>query len=223
MARHRTRNWPKCNQALVNRGSIIFWVQDKSLKKWYAEQSGGLGRPQTYSHQAILALLIVRCIYHCGFRQLQGLMQDILKLMGTGLTCPNYTTICRRAKSVTVPFKAYRKGPLHVVFDSTGLKTYGEGEWLIRKHRLRHRRGWRKIHIGMCAETQQIVVASITGKDFGDSQALPSMLDSIEGEIKEVIGDGAYDTRNCYEAIHRRGGLCCINAKAQLSRAAPTS
>ncbi len=149
--------------------------------------------------------MIVRVVYGCAFRQLQGLMRDVLKLMDSECVCPDYTTICRRAQSVRLPAGIRRKGPLHVVFDSTGLKTYGEGEWQARKHGPSYHRGWKKIHIGMCVETQQIVVASISDKNFGDSQALPGLLDAIDGEIAEVIGDGAYDAQDCYEAIHRRG------------------
>ncbi len=132
-------------------------------------------------------------------------MRDILKLMQTGCTCSDYTTICRRARCLAVPFKVHRKGPLHVVFDSTGLKVYGEGEWQARKHGPSYRRGWKKIHIGMCIETQQVVVASISEKELSDSQALPDLLEAIEGDIVRVIGDGAYDCRNCYEAIDKRG------------------
>ena len=131
MTRKRTRNWSQSNRALVNQGSIIFWVKKSALKSWYAEQSGERGHPRLYSSQAILALLIVRCVFGCPFRQLQGLMRDILGLMGAGLICPDYTTICRRARSIKVPFLAHRKGPLHIVFDSTGLKVYGEGEWYV--------------------------------------------------------------------------------------------
>ena len=205
MTRCRARNWYKSNQALVNQGSIIFWIKDRPQRSWYSDQQGARGRPAIYSDQAILALMIVRVVYGCAFRQLQGFMKDILKLMNTGCNCPNYTTICRRARGVEVPSNVHRKGPLHVVFDSTGLKVFGEGEWQARKHGPSYRRGWKKIHIGMCVETQQVVVASISDKELGDSQALPGLLDAIEGEVAEVIGDGAYDCRSCYEAIYRRG------------------
>jgi len=210
MTRKRARNWSKSNQSLVNQGSIIFWVKDSAAKSWYSDQQGARGRPAIYSNQAILALMIVRVVYGCAFRQLQGLMRDILQLMQTGCQCPDYTTICRRARGVVVPFKVGRKGPLNLVFDSTGLKVYGEGEWQARKHGFSYRRGWKKIHIAMCAETQQIVAASISDKEFGDSQALPELLDAISGEISEVIGDGAYDSRRCYEAIHQRGAKAVI-------------
>jgi len=205
MTRKRARNWSKSNQSLVNQGSIIFWVRDSAAKSWYSDQQDARGRPAIYSNQSILALMIARVVYGCAFRQLQGLMRDILQLMRTGCQCPDYTTICRRARGVIVPFKVRRKGPLHIVFDSTGLKVYGEGEWQARKHGFSYRRGWKKIHIAMCAETQQIVAASISDKDLHDSQAFPGLLNAIRGEVTEVIGDGAYDTRGCYEAIHRRG------------------
>jgi transposase len=154
--------------------------------------------------------MVVRIVYRCAFRQLQGMMRDVLQMMQTGCKCPDYTTICRRARSVKVSFKLCRRGPLHIVFDSTGLKVYGEGEWRMHKHGPSYRRGWKKIHIAMCVETQQIVAASISEKELGDSQALPGLLDAISGDIAEVIGDGAYDCRNCYEAIHKRGAKATI-------------
>lgn len=72
MTRERARNWHKSNQALVNQGSIIFWIQKSALKGWYAEQTGGRGRPPVYSRHAIFALLVIRVVFGCPFRQLQG-------------------------------------------------------------------------------------------------------------------------------------------------------
>lgn len=205
MTRKRIRNWSQYNRALVNQGSIIFWIKTSDAKTWFAKQEGTRGRPQVYSRQAILALLIVRVVFRCAFRQLQGLMRDFLQLLDVGAVCPDYSTICRRARHLKVPVKAHCKGPLVVVFDSTGLKVYGEGEWQVRKHGPSYRRGWKKIHIGMCAETQQIVAASLSDKHQADSQELPKLLDSITADIDQVIGDGAYDAIECYKAIHRRG------------------
>jgi hypothetical protein len=38
-----------------------------------------------------------------------------------------------------------------------------------------------------------------------DSQPLPSLLEQIPDPINQVSGDGAYDTRACYEAVLQRG------------------
>ena len=43
---------------------------------------------------------------------------------------PDYTSHCKRSKTLNVSFKVYGKlVPLDVVVDSAGLKVYGEGEW----------------------------------------------------------------------------------------------
>jgi hypothetical protein len=47
--------------------------------------------------------------------------------------------------------------PGDLLVDSTGLKIYGEGEWLDRKHGIRARRRWRKLHLGVDADTHEIV------------------------------------------------------------------
>jgi len=42
---------------------------------------------------------------------------------------------------------------MHLIVDSTGLKFHGPGEWLVEKHGTRTRRSWRKLHIGLDADT----------------------------------------------------------------------
>lgn len=100
-----------------------------------------------------------------------------------------------------------RKGPLHLLIYSTGIKVEGEGEWHARRHGGAKRRVWRKIHLGTDEETLQIRAVEITGSHVGDAPILPDLLDQIpEGqEIGSVTADGAYDTRKCHDAIADRG------------------
>ena len=35
-------------------------------------------------------------------------------------------------------------GPIHLLIDSTGLKVFGAGEWLQKKHGAKARRTWKK-------------------------------------------------------------------------------
>ena len=44
----------------------------------------------------------------------------------------------------------------------TGLKIYGEGEWLDQKRGIRSRRRWRKLHLGVDAGTHEIVAVELT-------------------------------------------------------------
>ena len=43
--------------------------------------------------------------------------------------------------------------------DGRGLKLCGPGEWLLEKHAAKVRRSWRKLHIGVDADTGQIIAA----------------------------------------------------------------
>ncbi|WP_438270377.1 transposase, partial [Rhizobium mongolense] len=46
--------------------------------------------------------------------------------------------------------RATTSGPVHLVVDSTGLKVFGEGEWLENKHKAKaKRKRWRKLHLGL--------------------------------------------------------------------------
>jgi hypothetical protein len=54
-----------------------------------------------------------------------------------------------------LPKRIHRIEPLHLLAGSTGLKIYGEGEWLDQKHGLRSRRQWRKLHLGVDVQTHE--------------------------------------------------------------------
>jgi hypothetical protein len=57
------------------------------------------------------------------------------------------------------------------------VKIYGEGEWLDQKHGVRSRRRWRKLHLAVDADTQEIAAVELTPDDVGDVSALPDLLD----------------------------------------------
>jgi hypothetical protein len=124
---------------------------------------------------------------------------------------PCYTTLCRRRCSLEVALPRRRKSePLHVVVDSTGVKVYGEGEWEVRQHGYTRRRTWRKLHLGVDEATHEFVAAVVTTNDFKDSQLLEDLIEQVEGEISQVSADGAYDSRDCYDAIRAGGARAAI-------------
>ena len=82
--------------------------------------------------------------------------------------------------------------PVHLLVDSTGLKLCGPGEWLIeKKPAARTRRCWRKLHIGVDADTGQIIAAELTSKDVDDGSQVGPLLDQIDGPIASFTADGA--------------------------------
>ena len=78
--------------------------------------------------------------------------------------------------------------------DSTGLKVFGEGEWLQSKHKTKaKRKSWRKLHLGLDLVTGEIVCSDLTTDGVGDPTALPELLDQIDGDVRRFMADGAYD------------------------------
>jgi hypothetical protein len=65
------------------------------------------------------------------------------------------------------------------------------GEWLVEKHGSRARRSWRKLHLGVDAETGQIVAAALTSKEVDDAIQIGPMLDQVTGSLTSVTADGA--------------------------------
>ncbi|MEX3592277.1 MAG: IS5 family transposase [Burkholderia sp.] len=126
---------------------------------------------------------------------------------------PNYTTLCRRAKTLDVKLPILRDNePIHLVVDSTGLKVYGEGEWKVRQHGYSKRRTWRKVHLALNANTGQVHAALMTNQNVADGDALAQLLDQIprEEQIDVIGGDGAYDTKPCHAAIAARSAIPSI-------------
>jgi hypothetical protein len=138
---------------------------------------------------------------------------SLLKLVNLDWEVPDFSTLCRRQKSlsVNIPYQG-SKGPLHLLIGSTGIKAAGEGEWNARKYGGPKRRLRRKIHIGIDEETLEIRAVEVTGSNIGDAAVLPERLTQIpaDQDIGSVSADGAYDTRKCHEAIAGRNAHAVI-------------
>jgi hypothetical protein len=170
----RTRNWGEYNAALVPRGSLTLWVDEAVLGTWLNhERTGQRGAPCTYTDTAICTGLTLKALYHLPLRATEGLLTSLLKLMGLShLPVPDYSTLCRRQKSLQVALPQQHLGQaIDVVVGSTGCKIYGEGEWKVRQHGISKRRTWRKLHLAVDEASGQIVGAVLSTNDVADSAA----------------------------------------------------
>ena len=208
---YRIRNWPDYNKALVGRGSLTLWVEQSAVNKWH-DTAAPLrrGRRRCYSDLAVTCALMLREVYHLPLRSTQGLVSSVLRLLGSELPAPHYSTLSRRAASLDVKLGRPPQGPLHLAVDSTGVKLYGEGEWKVRLHGKEKRRTWRKLHLLIDHTTHAALALSMTDKDTLDRRELSGLLGAVEGEVAEVLGDGAYDFQDCYRAIDARRARAVI-------------
>jgi IS5 family transposase len=208
-AKYRIRNWGEYNRALIQRGSLTVWFSEEALGKWHStNHTGQKGRPQVYSDEAILCALVIRTVYHLPLRALEGFLHSIVTLLGLGMLVPSYSQVCRRAKDLKKSLnRLSKKRPRDIVFDSTGLKVYGDGEWKVRQHGTSKRRTWRKLHIGMDPDSGEIIVGELTnnGAGSGDAEVAQNLIKKIPKGLKRVFGDGAYDSVEFRQEIDKAG------------------
>jgi hypothetical protein len=187
---------------LVKRGSLTVWFDEKRVSSWYStKQTGKKGRPYTYSDIAIQTALTFRILFRLPLRATQGLTESLCELLKLDIHASDYTTLSRRQKKLKVKL-SHRKTnePLHLVIDSSGLKVYGEGEWMVKKHGKSYRRTWRKLHIAVDPKIQDIVAAEVTKGSTHDCTPFDNLLLQVNDIIRQLSADGAYDMHRCYEA-----------------------
>ena len=202
--KYRVVNWSSYNKSLIGRGDITIWISEDVADGWYYDGPDQQGAQFEYSDQSIECLLGIKAVFQLPYRQLQGFVGSLIKLMDLDLKIPSYTQICRRAEGLEIDIEVPKtKKPIYIVVDSTGLKVYGEGEWKTRKHGISKRRTWRKLHLGVDEKTGFIHASVLTenGKGDGDAQQVAAMLDQVECPIGEFSGDGAYDTQNIWTLL----------------------
>jgi DDE family transposase len=203
-ARDRIQNWPQYEAGLKGRGDLTLWLDEAAIAGWHAARRTTPGGQALYSDLAIELVLTLRLVFHLALRQAEGFASSLLGLLGLDLPVPDHTTLSRRGRAFAnrrphvVPH-----GPMHLLLDSTGLKLFGTGEWNSEKHR-RARRFWRKLHLAVDAETGEIVASVLTGKEAADAGQVPVLLEQAQGEIANVMADGAYDGEPVYRAIEAR-------------------
>ena len=204
---YRIKNWSKYNKSLIQRGNITLWCSDDAIGNWILPNEGKRGRPRMYSDEAILCALMVKVVFRLPLRALEGFLGSLMGLLGALLPVPSYTQICRRAASLgqIVKHLTSKKHITDIVIDSSGLKVYGEGEWKVRQHGKSKRRTWRKIHLGICSDSQEIVMSLLTENSVSDGEAAVEMANEMPSTVRRGYGDGAYDKSNCYKKFQELG------------------
>jgi hypothetical protein len=205
--RYKITNWAQYNRALVNRGSITLWLSPEVVAAWnHANRQVKRGRPFVFSDAAIECILTLREVFHLPYRQTEGFVGSLMNTAGLGLRVPTYTALAKRAANLDVRVcVSNRRGPLHMVVDSTGFKVFGEGEWKVRVHGKGKRRTWVKLHIGVDADTHEIVTTVVTGAGGHDADQVGEMLTQTHRPVATFRADGAYDKWKVYEALAARG------------------
>lgn len=203
-ATKRITNWTQYSASLQQRGNFTVLL-NKAVLGSTPLQSGKAGHPVEYADAVILLLAQLREFMQLPLRQTIGMAAFIFAQAGVEVALPSYATLSRRISeldvSLDVQSAAWPSGsPIIFLPDSTGLKMSGEGEWKVKKHGVepgKHRQ-WLKVHVGTDYTTRQILSVRTTHARDHDNQSLIPLLDvipdTLKPQLREVIGDGAYDS-----------------------------
>ncbi|QFT48727.1 hypothetical protein FIU97_19225 (plasmid) [Roseivivax sp. THAF40] len=129
----------------------------------------------------------IKILFKLRMRQTSGMVASLLKVAGLNWPMPDFSSLCRRQKSLVVQVPYLRAdGPLNLLVDSTGIKFLGDDEWQARKHGVQGRRKWSKVHLAMDPATSDIRAMEFTPSRDGDSPVLLDLLGQVPED--EQIG-----------------------------------
>ena len=207
--KHRVTNWAEYNEGLRRRGDLTVWISEDAVGLWSAPRRTTRGGQPHYSNLAIELCLTLGMVFKQPLRQTQGLMRSIAGLLGVAIPVPDFSTLSRRGSGLILQTRprANSQATIHLAVDSTGLKIFGEGDWLEEKHKKKaKRKRWRKLHLGLDLVSGEIVCSDLTTDDVGDPTALPNLLDQVDGPVDLFLADGAFDGSSTRDHLAERFG-----------------
>ena len=132
-------------------------VTPEAIAAWTPPATGRRGRPARYSDVAIETGLMLRLAFGRPWRQTEGLLGSLMRLLGLDLEVPDHTTFSRRSADREVASALARTdGSVTVIIDSTGLKVFR-----VRTHKEPFRQGAVVIQRpgkGLCDERRSVLV-----------------------------------------------------------------
>jgi hypothetical protein len=216
------RNWKEYNEALVRRGEILLDMEflDNWSKELKIMNKGKEGARFRYPESFIRLLAIIHA-YLLPYRQLEGFIRALSSNV-EGLKVPDYTTIWWRiAKKMDIKLDTSiinSNDDIVIAVDSTGIKVANRGEWMREKWKTR--RGFIKIHIAVDVKSKQITSIQVTKENVTDGKMLKSLVynDALsKADVKKVIADGAYDSKDNFRFLSSNGIEPCIKVRKNSS------
>lgn len=205
------RDWRRYNSELVKRGEFLLDLDflknwNRELKRMNREKRG---KPFKYPTNFIRFLAPVRVFFHLPYRQEEGFVEALSKLVPR-LEPPDYTTIYRRVSAYTPEFEQSLKNvddEIVIAVDSSGVKVTNRGGWVREIWNKRSRKGYLKIHLSVDVKTKQILAMEITSDRVSDSKKFKSLVNEAKrvAGVKRVLSDGAYDSRENFDSLDANG------------------
>lgn len=215
----KVRNWRDYNRALKKRGEILLSFDKNYLGTLYYQEEQKRGGIRKYSPQMYEYLLTIKVMLRLPWRAAIGFAECLLKkaFSDEEIEVPDYAHASREAGKLDLKIKALGIKPsegMELAFDSTGVNVYTTSGYHQRRYGkeslYRQREQWKKIHLVLELNTMQVVSMSYTDSNVNDCEVVGELSRQIDGEVRSVRADGAYDTEEFYQIIAGWGAKALI-------------
>ncbi len=80
-----------------------------------------------------------------------------------------------------------------IAIDSSGLKCYGQDEWVREKYgEISEKRNWRRLHVSV-DQYNIIQTSELTTRKLHDASVVNKLIKPMPNKVKQVTADTAYD------------------------------
>jgi len=201
------RDWAAYNNELRDRPRKVteFLVDAAAVASWRVK-SGVPGQP-AYSDGAISACYMLRALFHLSLRATEGTARLILE--GAGLDpelAPDYSTLSKARGRVRLR-RGRGASPISLI-DGTGISLATHGPWVQHKWRGDQMATHRFVRVTLVTDAATgAVLALVVTQETGEGTGEVSQFEELVAQAARlgattIIGDGAYDTHDCY--VHAR-------------------
>ena len=174
-----------------------------------AMNDGKEGKPFRYPERLIKMLAFIHVFFHLPYRQTEGFMNALRRYDGA-LKTPDYSTIDRRTNKLKIDVDPKLDGakPVTIAVDSSGIKVSNSGDWIREKWGAdKNRRSYLKVHLAVDTRTKKIVAMDVTKEHVHDTRRFKRLVKQSreKANVKKVVADGAYDTKENFEFCSQNG------------------
>ena len=156
---------------------------------------------------AIVTVHEIRQIFKLPLRQCEGFVNALFKMMNLNLRSPSFSTLSKRLKTLGLKQPVYRlahakgTGIKVIAIDSSGLKCYGQDEWVREKYgEISEKRNWRKLHVSV-DQYNIIQTAELTIRKTHDASVVDTLIAPMPNKVKQITADTAYDSNHVYHSL----------------------
>lgn len=210
-------NWPRYNKSMVRRGEVV--LDFDVIKNWDNEldkiNEGKEGASYRYPNSFVQLLGYMRAYFHLPYRQTEGVVRAHA---GKEIpSIPDYSTINRRVNKLNIKINEKIGNDIIIALDSTGIKIANRGEWICHKWNVR--KGYLKIHVAVDINKKKIVSLDVTSEEVHDGSRLKKLVSnaSENNDVKRVIADGAYDSKENFRYLFDNGIEAAIKVRKNSS------